>query len=139
MGSIDGALYELLNLDVYDLLGLEVDAYDTTPCPLAFLNELRWPLQRVLDGSDLAHWNDYVCSGSGVAEQRLREAAAWISQWAGLLANQSIAVNRPSHRGLPQVPFQTKYFGHQVARHHTCTLGEASSWIRPRGRRCQGD
>jgi len=27
------ARYELLNPDVYDRLGLEVDAYDTAPCP----------------------------------------------------------------------------------------------------------
>jgi hypothetical protein len=28
VGAVDRALYELLNLDVYDLVGLEVDAYD---------------------------------------------------------------------------------------------------------------
>ena len=31
VGAVDRALYELLHLDVYDLLGLEVDAYDTAP------------------------------------------------------------------------------------------------------------
>jgi hypothetical protein len=33
VGAVDRALYELLNLDVYDLLGLDVDDYDTAPCP----------------------------------------------------------------------------------------------------------
>jgi hypothetical protein len=33
VGAVDRALYELLNLDVYDLLGLDVDEYDTAPCP----------------------------------------------------------------------------------------------------------
>src|SRR3984893_19588331 len=33
VGAVDRALYELLNVDVYALLGLEVDAYDTAPCP----------------------------------------------------------------------------------------------------------
>jgi len=32
VGAVDRALYELLNVDVYDLLGLEVDAYDTAVC-----------------------------------------------------------------------------------------------------------
>ena len=31
VGALDRAFYELLNLDVYDLLGLEVDAYDIPP------------------------------------------------------------------------------------------------------------
>src|SRR5690348_13340791 len=33
VGAVDRALYEVLNVDVYALLGLEVDAYDTAPCP----------------------------------------------------------------------------------------------------------
>jgi hypothetical protein len=78
VGAVDRALYELLNLDVYDLLGLEVDAYDTAPCPLAVLRELRRPLQRVLGRPDLAHWNDHVCPGPAAAEQLLWDAAAWI-------------------------------------------------------------
>jgi len=41
VGAVDRALYELLNLDVYDRLGLEVDAYDAAPCPLAVLRALR--------------------------------------------------------------------------------------------------
>ena len=32
VGAVDRALYELWNLDVYALLGLEVDAYDTARC-----------------------------------------------------------------------------------------------------------
>jgi hypothetical protein len=76
VGAVDRALYELWTLDVYALLGLEVDAYDTAPCPLDMLRKLRRPLQCVLGRRDLAHWNDHVCPGPGAAEQLLREAAA---------------------------------------------------------------
>jgi hypothetical protein len=69
VGAVDRALYELLNLDVYDLLCLEVDAYDTAPCPSVLLNELRRPLPRVLGRRDLA-------TTSAAAERLLREAAA---------------------------------------------------------------
>ena len=61
MGAVDRALHELLNLDVYDRLGLEVDAYDTAPGPLEVLRALRRPLQRVLGRGDPATWNDDVC------------------------------------------------------------------------------
>src|SRR5260370_14643550 len=37
VGAVDRALDELLNVNVYDLLGLEVDAYAPAPCPLAAL------------------------------------------------------------------------------------------------------
>ncbi len=76
VGAVDRALYELWTLDVYTLLGLEVDAYDTAPCPSNVLRALRRPLQRVLGRRDLAHWNDHVCPGPAAAEQLLREAAA---------------------------------------------------------------
>ena len=76
VGAVDRALYELLHLNVYDLLGLEVDAYDTAPCPSELLRALRKPLQRVLGRHDLAHWNDHGCPGPAAAEQLLREAAA---------------------------------------------------------------
>src|SRR5260370_29835339 len=76
VGAVDRALYELLNLDVYALLGLEVDAYDTAPCSLEVLRALRRPLQHVLGRRDLAHWNDHGCPGPAAAEQLLREAAA---------------------------------------------------------------
>ncbi len=76
VGAVDRALYELLTLDVYALLGVEVDAYDTGPCPLDMLRKLRRPLQGVLGRRDLAHWNEHVCPGPGAAEQLLREAAA---------------------------------------------------------------
>jgi hypothetical protein len=69
VGAVDRALYELLNLDVYALLGLEVDAYDTAPCPSELLRALRRPLQHVLGGPDLAHWNDHVCPGPAAAER----------------------------------------------------------------------
>ena len=76
VGAVDRALCELWSLDVYALLGLEVDAYDTVPCPLEVLRALRRPLQHVLGRRDLAHWNDHVCPGPAAAEQLLREAAA---------------------------------------------------------------
>ena len=76
VGAVDRALYELLNVDVYALLGLEVDAYDTAPCSSEVQRALRRPLQRVLGRRDLAHWNDHVCPGPAAAEQLLRDAAA---------------------------------------------------------------
>jgi hypothetical protein len=76
VGAVDRALYEQWALDVYALLGLEVDAYDTAPCPSELLRALRRPLQRVLGRRDLAHWNDHGCSGPAAAEELLREAAA---------------------------------------------------------------
>jgi len=76
VGAVDRALYELLNVDVYALLGLEVDAYDTAPCPSEVLRALRRPLQHVLGRRGLAHWNDHGCPGPAAAEQLLREAAA---------------------------------------------------------------
>ena len=80
VGAVDRALYELLTLDVYDLLSLEVDAYDAASCPLEVLRALRRPLQRVLGRRDLAHWNDHVCPDPATAEQLLREAAAQIGR-----------------------------------------------------------
>src|SRR5260370_19246523 len=43
VGAVDRALYELLNLDVYALLGLEVDAYHTAPSPSELLRSLPPP------------------------------------------------------------------------------------------------
>src|SRR5258705_7940111 len=63
VGAVDRAVYELLNVDVYALLGLEVDAYDTASCSLAVQRALRRPLQQVLGRRDLAHWNDHGCPG----------------------------------------------------------------------------
>ena len=83
VGAVDRALYELLTLDVYDLLGLEVDAYDTAPCPVEVLRALRRPLQQVLGRRNLAHWNDHVCPDPATAEQLLREAAAQIGPCPG--------------------------------------------------------
>ena len=76
VGAVDRALDELLNVNVYALLSLEVEAYDTAPCPFEVLRALRRPLQRVLGRRDLAHWNDHVCPGPAAAEELLREAAA---------------------------------------------------------------
>ena len=78
VGAVDRALYELWALDVYALLGLEVDAYDTAPCPSELLRALRRPLQRVLGRRDLAHWNDHGCPGPAAAGDLLREAAATV-------------------------------------------------------------
>src|SRR5258708_19101012 len=50
VGAVDRALYELLNLDVYALLGLAVDAYGPAPCPSELLRALPRPLQHVLGG-----------------------------------------------------------------------------------------
>jgi hypothetical protein len=80
VGAVDRALYELLNVDVYALLGLEVDAYDTAPCPWEVLRALRRPVQRVLGRRALAHWNDHVCPGPAAAEELLREAAATVTR-----------------------------------------------------------
>jgi len=76
VGAVDRALYELWALDVYALLGLDVDAYDTAPCPSELLRALRRPLQRVLGRRDLARWHDHGCPGPAAAEELLREAAA---------------------------------------------------------------
>ena len=76
VGAVDRALYELWALDLYALLGLEVDAYDTASCPSEALRALRRPLQHVLGRRDLAHWNDHVCPGPSAAEELLLEAAA---------------------------------------------------------------
>jgi hypothetical protein len=84
VGAVDRALYELLHLDVYDLLGLEVDAYDTAPCSSEVQRALRRPLQRVLGRRDLAHWNDHGCPGAASAERLLREAAASIPRIGGI-------------------------------------------------------
>jgi hypothetical protein len=79
VGAVDRALYDLWTLDVYDLLGLEVDAYDTAACPLEVQRAIRRPLQRVLGRRDLAHWSDHVCPGPAAAEQLLRKAAATVA------------------------------------------------------------
>jgi hypothetical protein len=84
VGAVDRALDELLNVNVYDLLGLEVEAYDTAPCPFEVLRALRRPLQRVLGRRDLAHWNDHVCPAAASAERLLREAAASIPRIGGI-------------------------------------------------------
>jgi len=75
VGAGDRALYELLTIDVYALLGLDVEGYDKAPRSLAIVRELRRPVQRVLGCRDLALWNDVVCPGPAAAEQLLREAA----------------------------------------------------------------
>jgi hypothetical protein len=79
VGAVDRALYELLNLDAYALLGLEIEAYDKAPCPPGVLRALRRPVQQVLGRSGgLAHWNDHLCQGPAAAERLLRDAAAQI-------------------------------------------------------------
>ena len=72
-----------MNVRVYALLGLDVDGYDTAPCLMEVMCELRRPLQRVLGRGDLATWNDHVCPAA--AGQLLREASAWIGPSPGPL------------------------------------------------------
>jgi hypothetical protein len=79
VGAVDRALYELWSLDVYTLLGLDVDAYDTAPCPSELLRGLRRPLQQVLGRPGLAHWNDHGSPSPAAVEQLLREAAATVA------------------------------------------------------------
>ena len=79
VGAVDRALHELLNIDVYDLPGLEIDAYDTAPCPAGAMLELRRPLRRIV-GRAAAGWNDRVCRGPAVAARLPRDAAEQIGQ-----------------------------------------------------------
>ena len=76
VGAVDRALYELLNVDVYALLGVDVEAYDGAPCRLPLVRTLRWPLCLVLARADVAAWNDAVCPDAAAAERLLRQAAA---------------------------------------------------------------
>ena len=76
VGAVDRALYELLNVDVYAVLGVDVAAYDGAPCRLPLVRTLRWPLCRVLGRADVATWNDGVCPDAAAAEGLLRQAAA---------------------------------------------------------------
>lgn len=75
VGAVDRALYELLNIDVYDLLGLDVVSYDTAPCPAGVMSELRRPLRRTLGRASVAGWNDRVCPDQAAAARLLRDAA----------------------------------------------------------------
>ena len=79
VGAVDRALYEVLNMNVYEVLGVDVDAYDVAPCQLAVVRGLRQPLQRVLGRPDLANWNDFECPGSVAAERLLRTAAELVA------------------------------------------------------------
>lgn len=83
VGAVDRALYELFDIEVYDLLGLDVAGYDTAPCPPGVLRELRRPLRRVLGEANVAAWNDRVCPGPAAAEQLLRDAAARLGSGPG--------------------------------------------------------
>jgi hypothetical protein len=75
VGAVDRALYELLNIDVYDLLSFDVASYDTAPCPAGVMRELRRPLRRMLGRASVAGWNDHVCPGPAAAARLLRDAA----------------------------------------------------------------
>jgi hypothetical protein len=75
VGALDRALHELLNLEVYDLLGLEPDAYDKTACPAGVLSELRRPLQLLIGRVPVAAWNDWVCPNQDEAVRLLLDAA----------------------------------------------------------------
>jgi hypothetical protein len=78
VGAVDRALYELLNIDVYDLLDLDVASYDTASCPAGVMSELRRPLRQMLGRPSVAGWNDRVCPGQAAAAQLLRDTAKWI-------------------------------------------------------------
>jgi hypothetical protein len=75
VGAVDRALHEVLNVDVYAVLGVDVEAYDGAPCRLPLVRTLRWPLCRVLGRADVATWNDAVCRDAAAAERLLRQAA----------------------------------------------------------------
>ncbi len=75
VGAIDRALYELVGVDVYQMLGFDVDTYDTAPCPLPAMLALRRGPERMLARRDLARWNDTVCPNGATAELVLRTAA----------------------------------------------------------------
>ena len=47
VGAVDRALYELLNIDVYGLLDLDVASDDTASCPAGVMSELRRPLRQI--------------------------------------------------------------------------------------------
>jgi hypothetical protein len=76
VGAVDRALYEVLNVDVYAALGVDVEAYDGAPCRLPLVRALRWPLCLVLGRADVATWTDAVCPDAAAAEGLLRQAAA---------------------------------------------------------------
>ena len=76
VGAVDRALYELLDVDVYDLMGLDVDAYDSAPCRVQAVRALRWPICVVLGRADVATWNDGICPDASAAEQLLLRSAA---------------------------------------------------------------
>ncbi len=76
VGAVDRALYEVLNVDVHEVLGVDVEAYDGAPCRLPLVRTLRWPLCLVLGRADVATWNDAVCPDAATAERLLRQAVA---------------------------------------------------------------
>ena len=79
VGAVDRELYELVTVDVYEVLGVDADVYDAAPCQLAAVRGLRQRLQRVLGRPDLANWNDFECPGSVAAERLLRTAAELVA------------------------------------------------------------
>jgi hypothetical protein len=80
VGAVDQALYELLNVDDYDLLGLEVDAYDTRRVPRRSCARSGGRSNTSWGAADLAHWNDHGCPGPAAAEQLLRDGAATVAR-----------------------------------------------------------
>ncbi len=74
MGAVDRALYELLSIDVYGLLDLDVASYDTASCPAGVISGLRQMLGR----PSVAGWNDHACPGQAAAAQLPRDTAKWV-------------------------------------------------------------
>ena len=79
VGAIDRALYELVGVDVYQVLGFDVATYDTAPCPLPAVRALRREPERMLGRRDLARWNDTACPDGATAEFVLRTAARMVA------------------------------------------------------------
>ena len=77
MGAVDRAFYELLNIDVYGLLDLDVASYDTASCPAGVISELRQSLRQMLGRPSVAGWNDHACPGQAAAAQLPRDTAKW--------------------------------------------------------------
>lgn len=75
VGAMDRALHELLGIDVYEVLGLDADAYDNAICPAGVLSELRRPLELLNGWVPVAAWNDRVCPDQDEAVRLLLDAA----------------------------------------------------------------
>ena len=99
VGAMDRALYELLNIEVYVLLSLEVDGYDTASCPAGFMSELRRPLRRMLGRASVAAWNDRVCPDQAAAARLLRDATKRVDLGDEAATTRSLRAPQPRDDG----------------------------------------